>query len=85
MKKLESIQEFYTSRHRWIPDEIKNNIGHFNVFPLEPPHIGKEAKSLEYGRREWYNIVSSGASLPTDDSCLVILAVSNRIPQKHIL
>lgn len=57
MKKLESIQEFYTSRHRWIPDEIKNNIGHFNVFPLEPPHIGKEAKSLEYGRREWYNIV----------------------------
>ncbi|MCB0574246.1 MAG: hypothetical protein KDC61_06750 [Saprospiraceae bacterium] len=57
MKKLESIKEFYQTRHKWIPDEIRNNFGHFNLFPLEYPAIGKGAKPLEYGRREWYNIV----------------------------
>lgn len=57
MKKLESIQEFYESRFQWIPDEIRNNFGHFNVFPLQSPAIGEGAKPLPYGRREWYNIV----------------------------
>lgn len=57
MKKIESIQAFYKSRYQWIPPEISNNLGHFNVFPLEHPAIGKDAKPLEYGRREWYNIV----------------------------
>ncbi len=57
MKKLESIQEFYESRFQWIPDEIRNNFGHFNVFPLQSPVIGEGAKPLAYGRREWYNIV----------------------------
>lgn len=57
MRKLESIQAFYEARYQWIPTEIRNSLGHFNVFPLESPAIGKNAKSLEYGRREWYNIV----------------------------
>lgn len=57
MRKFESILEFYQVRYKWIPDEIKNNLGHFNVFPLESPNIGKGAAPLEYARREWYNIV----------------------------
>ena len=57
MRHLESIQEFYEVRHKWIPNEIRNSLGHFNVFPLEYPNIGKGAADLEYGRREWYNIV----------------------------
>lgn len=57
MKKLESIPDFYKSRYHWIPDEIRNSLGHFNVFPLLPPIIGPGAQPLEYGRREWYNIV----------------------------
>lgn len=57
MKKLESIQEFYESRFQWIPNEIRNNFGHFNVFPLQAPAIGEGAQPLAYGRREWYNIV----------------------------
>lgn len=57
MKKLESIQEFYERRFQWIPNDIRNNFGHFNVFPLQSPAIGLGAKPLAYGRREWYNIV----------------------------
>lgn len=59
MKELEtvSIEEFYNIRYQWIPEEIKSNLGHFNVFPLEYPAIGKGAQPLEYGRRAWYNIV----------------------------
>lgn len=57
MRKLESIHEFYEVRHKWIPDEIRNSLGHFNVFPLEHPNIGEGAEPLEYGRREWHNIV----------------------------
>ncbi len=80
MKKLESIQEFYESRFQWIPDEILNNFGHFNVFPLKPPVIGEGAKPLAYGRREWYNIVlvygggllhCSGKQFPVKNQAIV--------------
>ncbi len=57
MRKLISIKEFYEEWLQWTPDEIRNNLGHFNVVPLAPPVIGKDAQPLEYGRREWYNIV----------------------------
>lgn len=57
MRKSESIQAFYEERFHWIPNEIKNSLGHFNVFQLQHPAIGKGAKDLEYCRREWYNIV----------------------------
>ena len=57
MRKLETIHEFYEVRHKWIPDEIRNSLGHFNAFSLKYPNIGEEAEPLEYGRREWYNIV----------------------------
>ena len=57
MRKSESIQAFYEERFHWIPNEIKNSLGHFNVFQLQYPTIGKGAKDLEYCRREWYNIV----------------------------
>jgi AraC family transcriptional regulator, transcriptional activator of pobA len=35
MRKIESIEEFYKSKFNWIPDNIKNEIGHFNVFKHE--------------------------------------------------
>lgn len=57
MRTFESIQEFYKVRHQWIPDEIRNSLRHFNVFELDSPNIGEGAEPLEYGRREWYNIV----------------------------
>lgn len=55
MKTLETIQEFYESRHKWIPPDLRSGLGHFNVFSLTP-YIGKGKESIAYGRREWYNI-----------------------------
>ncbi len=61
MEKVESIEEFYRRKFdgaafRWMPDNLKNEIGHFNVFPLEPVGPGKE-KPLPYKRRDFYKIM----------------------------
>jgi AraC-type DNA-binding domain-containing proteins len=56
MGKIESIEEFYQRKFDWIPDNIKNEIGHFNVFEHEPIEPGK-AKPLPYKRRDFYKIM----------------------------
>lgn len=53
---MESIEEFYKRKFDWIPDNIKNEIGHFNVFQHEPVEPGK-AKPLTYKRRDFYKIM----------------------------
>jgi len=56
MVKIESIEEFYQRKFDWIPDNIRNEIGHFNVFRHEPIEAGK-TKPLPYGRRDFYKIM----------------------------
>jgi len=56
MRKIETIEEFYKSKFDWIPDNIKNEIGHFNVFRHEPVEPGK-IKPLPYKRRDFYKIM----------------------------
>ena len=56
MVKIESIEEFYQRKFDWIPDNIRNEIGHFNVFRHEPIEPGK-TKPLPYGRRDFYKIM----------------------------
>jgi hypothetical protein len=34
MDKIETIEEFYKRKFNWMPDNIKNEIGHFNVFRI---------------------------------------------------
>lgn len=41
MEQIESIEEFYKRKFDWIPDNLKNEIGHFNVFQHEPIEISK--------------------------------------------
>jgi len=36
MSKVETIEEFYQRKFDWIPENIRDEIGHFNVFRLEP-------------------------------------------------
>ena len=36
MEKIETIEEFYKRKFDWMPYNLKNEIGHFNVFSLEP-------------------------------------------------
>jgi len=56
MNKMETIEEFYKRKFDWMPDDIRNEIGHFNVFKLDP-FVGDNAKPVPYKRRDYYKIM----------------------------
>ena len=55
MNKVETIEDFYNAKFNWMPENIRSEIGHFNVFRLAP-YVGNEAKPLPYRRRDFYKI-----------------------------
>ncbi len=55
MRKVETIEEFYKRKFNWVPDNLHNEIGHFNVFRLDP-YVGSHAKPVPYSRRDFYKI-----------------------------
>jgi len=55
MDKAQSIEEFYESKLNWIPDNLKKEIGHFNVFVLDD-FVGCHAKPIPYSRKDYYKI-----------------------------
>lgn len=56
MSMVETIEEFYKQKFDWMPDNIRNEIGHFNVFKLEP-FVGDKAKPVPYNRRDYFKIM----------------------------
>jgi AraC-like DNA-binding protein len=56
MGKVESIEEFYKRKFDWMPDTIRHEIGHFNIFKLEP-FAGDKAQPVPYKRRDYYKIM----------------------------
>lgn len=56
MDKPESLEEFYKRKFSWLPENIRNDIGHFNMFDLEPNSHGKQT-TLPYRRRDFYKIM----------------------------
>ena len=56
MEKVESIEEFYQRKFNWIPENLRNEIGHFNVFRLEP-FVGENASPVPYKRRDYYKVM----------------------------
>lgn len=56
MSRVESLEEFYQRKFNWIPDNIRKEIGHFNVFPLDP-FVGDKARPVPYKRRDYYKIM----------------------------
>lgn len=55
MEKTESIEDLYKRKFNWIPESISREIGHFNVFRLEP-YVGDRAKPAPYKKRDYYKI-----------------------------
>ena len=55
MEKIEKIEEFYNKKFGWLPDKIKIELGHFNIFSLET-FAGKNAKPIPYKQRDYYKI-----------------------------
>lgn len=56
MEKSESLEEFYQRKFDWKPDGLKKEIGHFNMFKLDPYVEGKPTK-IPYRRRDFYKIM----------------------------
>jgi AraC-like DNA-binding protein len=55
MEKTQTLEEFYKSKFKWLPTELKEGLGHFNVFELDP-FVGKNAKPIPYNRKDFYKI-----------------------------
>jgi AraC family transcriptional regulator, transcriptional activator of pobA len=55
MDNIETIEEFYKRKLNWIPENINNGIGHFNVFRVEPIKEGKP-QPVPYKRRDFFKI-----------------------------
>ncbi|RKR09158.1 AraC family transcriptional regulator [Flavobacterium sp. 90] len=55
MEKLESIEDFYLNKALFMPDNLKKEIGHFNVFVLDE-FMGCSAKPIPYSRKDYFKI-----------------------------
>ncbi len=55
MEQIESIESFYKRKFNWIPENIRQELGHFNVFKLDP-YVGPNAQPVPYKRRDFYKI-----------------------------
>lgn len=56
MEKAETLQEFYKRKFAEVPGTFTAEIGHFNLFRLEPFVEGK-ATNIPYRRRDFYKIM----------------------------
>lgn len=56
MDKMESLEEFYKRKFDWMPENLKNEIGHFNLFRLEP-YVEGNPTNIPYKRRDFYKIM----------------------------
>ena len=55
MDKIESIEEFYKRKVSWLPDKLRQEIGHFNVFRVEPAGQGG-GRPVPYKRRDYFKV-----------------------------
>lgn len=55
MEKMQSLEEFYKSKFDRVPENIRNGVGHFNVFAIDE-YIGKNDKPVVYSRKDYFKI-----------------------------
>lgn len=55
MAKLETLEDFYRHKFNWLPENLKKEIGHFNVFRMEDC-TGPGKTPVVYTRRDYYKI-----------------------------
>ncbi len=55
MRQVETIEQFYKRKFNWVPENLQKELGHFNVFRLDP-YIGSNAEPVPYSRRDFYKI-----------------------------
>ena len=55
MDKVETIEELYKRKYDWVPESLKKEIGHFNIFKIEG-YTGENAKPVPYVRRDYFKV-----------------------------
>lgn len=55
MEKAQTIEDFYRFKLNWMPDNLKKEIGHFNVFKVDD-FVGPFAKPMPYNRKDYFKI-----------------------------
>ncbi|MBN9300027.1 MAG: helix-turn-helix transcriptional regulator [Filimonas sp.] len=55
MDKTQTLEEFYKKKFNWVPDTIRKEVGHFNVFKLDD-FVGRNARPIPYSRKDYYKI-----------------------------
>lgn len=55
MNATETIEDFYRTKCDALPESLKKEIGHFNVFRLDD-FVGCNAKPMPYSRKDFYKI-----------------------------
>ncbi|RYY32034.1 MAG: AraC family transcriptional regulator [Sphingobacteriaceae bacterium] len=55
MASTETIEDFYQQKFNWLPDNLGQDIGHFNVFRTEDCYM-PGAKPVQYSRRDFYKV-----------------------------
>ncbi|HVX50485.1 MAG TPA: helix-turn-helix transcriptional regulator [Chitinophagaceae bacterium] len=55
MNKAETLEDLYLRKFNWVPGNLRNETGHFNVFKLEP-FRGNSSKPVPYRRRDYFKI-----------------------------
>jgi len=56
MSRIETIPDFYKRTFDQIPDNLLNEIGHFNIFKLDP-FVGAKAKPVPYKKRDFIKVM----------------------------
>lgn len=56
MYKTEQLEEFYNKKVGWTPDNFNQQIGHFNVFLLDP-YVVNDKGTHRYAIRDFYKIM----------------------------
>ncbi|QRR00388.1 helix-turn-helix domain-containing protein [Dyadobacter sandarakinus] len=79
MKNTETLEDFYQHKFKWVPDNLQQDIGHFNVFGFQQ-HCGLNTTPVSYSRRDFYKVTLirgrniyhyADKSLETDGSALI--------------
>ncbi|TGE27979.1 helix-turn-helix domain-containing protein [Hymenobacter metallicola] len=55
MSQAVTLEDFYQQKIHWMPDNLQQDIGHFNVFRLDD-FVGPKACHLPYSRKDFYKI-----------------------------
>ncbi|GAB3951162.1 response regulator transcription factor [Spirosoma harenae] len=85
MDKIETLEELYKRKFDWMPDSIRNEIGHFNVFRLKP-FLGDKAQPVPYKRRDYYKImlVVGGSNVHYADKVIEVKKQALSFSNPHI-